>query len=56
MSILNYINDLFKSLDFPDNLSDYFIPVPYEGSDSCFRYGLDKHETELFLLILIILL
>ena len=43
MSILNYINDLFKSLDFPDNLSDYFIPVPYEGSDSCFRYGLDKH-------------
>ena len=27
MSILNYINDLFKSLDFPDNLSDYFIPV-----------------------------
>ena len=24
------------------NLSDYFIPVPYEGSDSCFRYGLDK--------------
>ena len=43
MSNLNYINDLFKSLDFPDNLSDYFIPVPYEGSDSCFRYGLDKH-------------
>ena len=43
MSILNYINDLFKSLDFPDNLSDYFIPVPYEDSDSCFRYGLDKH-------------
>lgn len=31
MSNLNYINDLFKSLDFPDNLSDYFIPVPYEG-------------------------
>lgn len=30
MSNLNYINDLFKSLDFPDNLSDYFIPVPYE--------------------------
>ena len=43
MSILNYINDLFKSLDFPDYLSDYFIPVPYEDSDSCFRYGLDKH-------------
>lgn len=42
MSNLNYINDLFKSLDFPDNLSDYFITVPYEGSDSCFRYGLDK--------------
>ena len=31
MSNLNYINDLFKSLDFPDNLSDYFIPVPYEA-------------------------
>ena len=43
MSNLNYINDLFKSLDFPDNLSDYFIPVPYEDSDFCFRYGLDKH-------------
>lgn len=42
MSNLNYINDLFKSLDFPDNLSDYFIPVPYEDSDSCFRYGLDN--------------
>ena len=46
MSNLNYINDLFKSLDFPDNLSDYFIPVPYEGSDSCFRYGLDKHRRQ----------
>lgn len=50
MSNLNYINDLFKSLDFPDNLSDYFIPVPYEGSDSCFRYGLDKHGHHLNLL------
>ena len=36
MSNLNYINDLFKSLDFPDNLSDYFIPVPYDG---CFQMG-----------------
>ena len=55
MSNLNYINDLFKSLDFPDNLSDYFIPVPYEGSDSCFRYGLDKsghHSNFLFLKII----
>ena len=43
MSNLDYINDLFKSLDFPDNLSDYFIPVPYNYSVSCFRYGPDKH-------------
>lgn len=54
MSNLNYINDLFKSLDFPDNLSDYFIPVPYEGSDSCFRYGLDKsgHHSKFIRLVL----
>lgn len=43
MSNLNYINDLFKSLDFPDNLSDYFIPIPYDNSDSCFRYGPDRY-------------
>lgn len=43
MSNLHYINDLFKSLDLPDNLSDYFIPVPYVGSDSCFRSALDRY-------------
>lgn len=43
MSNLNYINDLFKSLDFSDDLSDSFVPVPYDGSDSCLRYGPDKH-------------
>lgn len=41
MSNLNYINDLYKSLDLPDNLSNYFIPVPYDGTDSCFRSGSD---------------
>lgn len=43
MSDLNYINDLYKSLDFPDDLSKDFIPVPYPGTDSCFRYGPDKY-------------
>ena len=43
MSNLNYINDLFNSLDFPENLFLFFTPFPYDNSDSCFKSALDKH-------------
>lgn len=43
MSNMDYINDLFKALDFPESFSHSFIPVPYEGSNSCFRNGIDRY-------------
>lgn len=44
MSNMDYINDLFnKALDFPESFSHSFVTVPYEGTDSCFRNGIDRY-------------
>ena len=44
MSEQNYINDLLKALDLFEVNDNKFIPVPYPGSDSCFRKGTDRYN------------
>lgn len=44
MSNRNYINDLLKSLDLFEKNNNKFLPVPYPGTDSCFRTGTDSYN------------
>ena len=43
MSEQNYINDLLKALDLFELNDSKFTPIPYPGTDSCFRKGNDRY-------------
>lgn len=44
MFTINYINDLFKTLNLDVNLTKYFSLLPYQDSDSCIKKGYDSHN------------
>ena len=43
MSNNYYISDLLESLDLSNEMTKNFIPLPYPGTTSCFRYGKDRY-------------
>lgn len=46
MSDNYYISDLLDSLDLSNDLTRNFIPMPYPGTSSCFRYGTDRNNNK----------
>lgn len=46
MSVNYYISDLLESLDLNSVSIKDFIPLPYPGTTSCFRYGKDKYNND----------
>ena len=54
MFTINYINDLFKTLNLDVNLTKYFSLLPYQDSDSCIKKAMIRITEFLALFVFVL--